>query len=99
MKAPIKNYRLGGVDCAIWENEHSGKKFYSFSFSRSYKDKEGNWKTSGNFNLQDIGNLISICQRLQDRAIKERVQKEKTPEQVHADAVFPADDVPFDVAF
>lgn len=95
MAAPEKNYKSGSVDCAIWKNENERGTYYSFSLSKSYKTKDGEWKTTANFSLSDMGDIIAICQRVKDRAIKERTPThdvERVPaENVEAGAL----DTPF----
>ena len=49
---PKKNYRLGGVEAAIWENKNDKGTYYSFSFSKNYKTQDGEWKTTGSHGFQ-----------------------------------------------
>jgi hypothetical protein len=55
-----KNQPILRVDCypivaAIWRNENAeGEAFYSATFERKYKDKEGKHRSSGNFSASDL---------------------------------------------
>jgi hypothetical protein len=46
-------YRLRNLKCAIWANPQDGGVWYSVTFSRSYKDGEGNWKSASSFGGTD----------------------------------------------
>lgn len=58
--APIKNYRTGTMEVALWENEIEDKTFRNITISRSYKDKEDNWKNTNNIPVDDIPKLVAI---------------------------------------
>jgi|NGEPerStandDraft_6_1074524.scaffolds.fasta_scaffold66608_3 hypothetical protein len=55
-----KNQPILRVDCypivaAIWRNKNAeGDAFYSATFQRKYKDKEGKHRSSGNFSTSDL---------------------------------------------
>ena len=55
---PEKRFAAGAVSATIWKNERvfDGKEteFLSVTLQRSYKDKEGNWKHTGNLRLNDL---------------------------------------------
>ena len=56
---PIKKFRAGSVSCALWENEIStanGRKvpILKATIDRRYKDKDGQWKSSGSFGRNEI---------------------------------------------
>ena len=58
MGKPVKSFRAGAVEAAIFENERTvgGKKLKMFNvvFRRSYKDKDGNWQNSDSFGINDV---------------------------------------------
>ena len=86
MAAPVKTYKSGQVECAIWENQGEKFKYYSFSFSKNFKDRAGEWKTTTNFGKGDVADLLVICHRILDRQIKERTPESKASDkgpQVH----------------
>jgi hypothetical protein len=65
-KGPVYKQKSHGIEVAVWKREHDGKAFYSVSATRSYKDSDGNWKTSNSFNLEDRDILMDYL----DRAFK-----------------------------
>ncbi len=63
---PNFSKRLGFVEVAGWVKKlDSGMVVYDFKPSCSYKDKEGNWKHTGNFSSGDLGNVIKLLQEAQ----------------------------------
>ena len=50
---PATAFRSGSVNAAIWENTGEKGPFFSVTFSRPYKDVEGNWKTSSSYGVND----------------------------------------------
>ena len=64
MATPIKKFSVGGIQLAIWENEgQENRKFYSVSFDRRYKDKEGNWKSTTSLGANDLPKAILALQK------------------------------------
>jgi uncharacterized protein YceK len=58
-KKPEKKFRAGAVCATVWMNEGTSKEgqpthFASVSFDKSYKDKDGTWKSTKNLNVQDL---------------------------------------------
>jgi hypothetical protein len=55
---PVQTIRYGSVRAAIWrnivDNGNASRPLYCVTFSRSYKDGEGNWKESGSFGVDDL---------------------------------------------
>ena len=56
---PMKKFSAGTVSCALWENEIStadGRKvpILKATIDRRYKDKDGQWKSSGSFSRNEI---------------------------------------------
>lgn len=67
MSAPIKNYRFGPVSLSVWENDvkgRDGKTFTakSFQLAKNYKDKDDNWKTTNNYKVGELVNVIQCVQ-------------------------------------
>lgn len=56
--APLKKFGAGTISCAIWENEMTvgGRtiRVLKASVERRYKDKDGQWKSSGSFSRNEI---------------------------------------------
>jgi hypothetical protein len=67
MAAPIKTFKDGGTEVAIWEREYAGGTFNTVSMSRSYKDKKTDeWKRSSSFSESQLEKLIPLLREAQD---------------------------------
>lgn len=59
---PVQSYKCGSVQAAVWENERevniNGKKvmknFSTVSIERRYTDKDGQWKSTSTFRVNDL---------------------------------------------
>jgi hypothetical protein len=51
---PAAKVTLYPITAAIWRNETSKGAAYSVTIQRSYKDAEGNWKSSDSLNESDL---------------------------------------------
>jgi len=56
--APVKKFSAGSVSCALWNNDAvvNDKKasILKATIDRRYKDKDGQWKSSGSFSRNEI---------------------------------------------
>ena len=61
---PVKKYNAGSVSCALWDNEivMDGKKVtvLKATVERRYKDRDGQWKSSGSFSRNEVP-LVIYC--------------------------------------
>ena len=63
-RQPEKTFRIGRLSATIWLNEgNEGSKFYGVEIVRNYKDKDGNWKTTSSYNLDELLNVSMLAQR------------------------------------
>jgi len=60
---PEKTIRAGAIEASIWLNEAENGQFKTISLSRSYKDKEGNWKNSGILRQNDIPKAMLVLNK------------------------------------
>ena len=51
---PVAKVKSGAVVGTIWQNEGQNGPFYTITFSRSYKDREGNWQRTSNLRHKDM---------------------------------------------
>ena len=59
---PVAEVRVGAVKAAIWPNPtESGAVRYNVTFSRIYKDAEGNWKSTSSFGRDDLLVLAKVA--------------------------------------
>lgn len=56
---PSATFRVGFVKAAVWMND----KHFNVTFSRAYKDNEGNWKDGDSFGHADLTNLVLVATR------------------------------------
>ncbi len=79
MSNPVKKFSAGAVQVAIWENDgKEGAKFNTVSIQRSYKDKDGEWKSSNSLNTSDLPKAILTLQKAYEYlALKEAHEGEK----------------------
>lgn len=54
---PIKTYKAGVLSLSLWENEGNEGKMKSFTFNRSYKDKEDSWQKTQSLRVSDLPKL------------------------------------------
>jgi hypothetical protein len=67
--APVKSFRSGALQVAIWENENIGedgqpRSYKTVSFERRYKDpKSGEWKSSNQLRINDLPKAALILSK------------------------------------
>ena len=59
-KKPIHEIRLGPIRAAIWANETSNGTRHNVTFSRLYRDEQGNWGDSNSFGRDDLPLLWKV---------------------------------------
>src|SRR5262249_37627363 len=63
---PVAKEGKGRVHAAIWANTSgSGEEYFTVTFSSSYRDKEGNWKSSQSIRARDVGDLLEVAAKCQ----------------------------------
>ena len=69
---PIKKVSVGGIEAAVWENSSKdGKKYFTTSMERNYKDGE-EWKKTGSLRTTDLPKAILALQKAYEfQALKE----------------------------
>ena len=74
---PTATVRIGAVKAAIWQNDVAGKTRYSVTFSRIYRDAEGQWKTTQSFGRNDLLVLAKVADQAHSRIVDlERTEDE-----------------------
>ena len=67
MSGPVKKIRAGQVSCAIWENEirvdGHDRTILKATIERRYKDRDGEWKSSGSFSRTELPLAIHCMQK------------------------------------
>ena len=58
---PANTIRSGSIKVTIWQNKGKDGHFYSATFSRPFKDEQGNWKNGSSFGLRDLESLLNAA--------------------------------------
>ena len=56
-KQPTSKIVIGNVRSTIWANESEKGTFYSFTIERSYRTKDGEWKSTNSYSGVDLDSL------------------------------------------
>jgi hypothetical protein len=68
-KGPVKKFRAGAVSATVWDNpgkEFDGKEpttYSTISLERSYKDKDGSWKTTNSLRINDLPKVAVVVNK------------------------------------
>ena len=62
-RGPVKVCRVDDVSAAVFAREFKGRRFFSVSFTRSFKDRDGTWRYTKNFDADDLGRLVTVAQQ------------------------------------
>lgn len=66
-RKPIQTFREGDVSVSIWAREFTvqgqPRTFYSCTFERSYRDRDGAWRYTNSIDLDSLGRLVALAQR------------------------------------
>jgi len=61
---PVNEIRIGTIRTTIWLNpQESGTPRYNVTASRSYKNKEGDWRDVNSYDYADLPNLVEVLQQ------------------------------------
>lgn len=69
---PIKTFSSGKVSLSIWQGEYNGQPTYSYSFQKSYIDKNKQWQNTNFLSITDIPNVITLCWKIMLSNVKEK---------------------------
>jgi hypothetical protein len=101
MGRPVKVYRAGRTELAIFQGEYNGKTTYSFKFQKSYKGQDGEWKNTDFFNDTDMGDVSALADHIRAGRVREKniqpkpeTKPEPKPEPETENETF-EDDIPF----
>lgn len=59
MAGPVKRFSTGGIVVAVWKNRGTSTQgeettFQTVSLERRYKDKDGQWQSTGSLRANDV---------------------------------------------
>ena len=73
-QTPVAKFRAGAVATAVWENEVevNGRtvNILKATVQRRYKDKEGNWQSSGSFSRNEIPLAVHCLQKAFEKIVE-----------------------------
>ena len=64
---PVDEVRFGAVKAAIWRNETDNGSRFNVTFSRSYKNGDGNWKSTSSFRRDDLLVVAKLADQAHSR--------------------------------
>jgi hypothetical protein len=67
---PAAKLRLGLLNAAIWQRTTDKTTFYSASFERRYKDKDGKWQSTQNYDAEDLLLLAKLADQAHSKIIE-----------------------------
>ena len=67
---PTATVRIGTVKAAIWENKAGKRTRYNGTFSKSYRDAEGQWKTTHSYGRNDLLVLAKVADEAHSRIVE-----------------------------
>ncbi len=69
---PVKSFKAGVLSLNVWENGIGTEKIKSYSFQRSYKDKEDKWAHTQSLRTSDLPKLMVLLEEAyKDQIISE----------------------------
>jgi len=71
---PAATLRDDNLKAVIWKNEKEDRVFYSITFSRTYKDGEGNYADSNSFSGSELLRLSHLATKAYEYAHSLRKQ-------------------------
>jgi len=60
---PEKKFRAGAVAATVWKNAAAEGSYRTVSFERTYKDKQGAWKTTNSLRVNDLPKAALVLQK------------------------------------
>ena len=67
---PTTTVRIGTVKAAIWPNKAGERTRYNVTFSKRYRDAEGQWKTTHSFGRNDLLVLAKVADQAHSRIVE-----------------------------
>lgn len=81
-KKPAARVTIYPVHATIWANlNKDGDTFYTTVFERRYRDRDGNWAGTQNFNTPDLLTLAKVADMAHSEIIRLRAADRKSPQQ------------------
>ncbi|MBR9701092.1 hypothetical protein GOV11_04470 [Candidatus Woesearchaeota archaeon] len=80
-RMPVKSFRSGAINVAIWENTSTVKDgqqatFYTISLERRYKDRDDTWKSTPSLRVNDLPKATLILQKAYEYLVLTSTEEE-----------------------
>lgn len=80
-REPDDVVRDGALKASIWRNEGENGPFYSTTFARTYKDRDGNLQDAHSFSGSDLLKVSELARKAYDRSTELRREEFKQERQ------------------
>lgn len=82
---PEKKFSAGAVKTTVWNNVTTDDKgnqveYKTISFDRSYKDKNGQWKTTNSLRINDLPKAVIVLNKAYEYLILKEQGTNELPE-------------------
>ena len=67
---PTATVRIGAVKAAVWENKAGERTRYNVTLAKSYRDADGQWKTTHSFGRNDLLVLAKVADQAHSRIVE-----------------------------
>lgn len=78
-RKPVARLAIEDCSASVWAREHvsagRSRTYYSVSFERSYKSRDGVWKYTRSFDPESLGKVVQLCQQASE-AVAGMMQKD-----------------------
>lgn len=71
---PVAKLRVGLITASIWQRNSEKGRFYSASFERRYKTREGEWQTSHTYDEADLLVIAKVADMAHTRILELRAE-------------------------
>lgn len=71
-KPPVAKIRLGLINANIWQRNTGEDVFYSVTFDRRYRDKQGEWRSTQSYNADNLLTLSKLADQAHTEIAKLR---------------------------
>jgi len=64
---PLKKFRIGAIQASVWEQRpEKGQSFLTVTYTRSYKNKEAEWKNGHSFSYEHLDTLVDLTSEVKE---------------------------------
>jgi len=79
---PEQKFSAGVISATIWKNQGTSKKgeeveYRTISLQRSYTDKEGNWKSTNSFRVNDLPKAMLVLNKAYEYLVLKQSETEE----------------------